>query len=315
MLRRMPAPRVSVLIPTYNYARYLPEAVGSVLAQEFADWELIVADDNSGDDSRTVLTDLARRDPRIRVHVHPANLGMVPNWNWCLAQARGEFVKFLFGDDRLARPDALGKMAAMLDANPGAALAASARQIIDETARPLFVRNDLGTPGLHDAAMTIFRCLAGGNVIGEPSAVMFRRGHAARGFSTAYRQLVDLEMWLHLLGHGPLVFSEEPLCAFRRHPLQQTESHKRDQVDRAEYLRLVLEYGRAPAPAGHNLRGIEFARLYESRRFTAVPDVAAARAELMARHGQARYAARWLARKIANPFIELRKFCRRFAQG
>ncbi len=197
-----------------------------MLAQEFADFEVLVSDDCSGDGSAEILREYAARDARIRAHVHPANIGMVQNWNWCLSRARGEFVQYVFGDDMLAQPGALGKMVALLDAHPGAALAACARNLIDEKSRIVGTRSHLGAGGLHASADTALRCLAEGNIIGEPSAIMFRRSAAARGFSETYAQLVDLEMWLHLLERGPLVFTPEPLCSFRRHPLQQTEANK-----------------------------------------------------------------------------------------
>ena len=303
----MTTPRVSVLIPTFRYARYLAEAVDSILAQDFGDFELIISDDCSGDGSREIMEACAARDPRIRIHLHSANIGMVQNWNWCLSQARGEFVKYVFGDDRLARPDALGKMVAMLEANPEAALAASAREVIDEQSKTVGCMDTFGAAGLHSAAETMFRCLADGNIIGEPTVVLFRRAAAARGFSVAYGQLVDLEMWLHLLEHGPLVCTSEPLCAFRRHPLQQTETNKKKLTDKNEYLRLVLDYGRSPLLGGHDMRKIEFCRLYESRRFLHDKAVAAVRPQLMQRLGRPEYCARWLLRKLTNPFSALAK--------
>ena len=78
----------------------------SALGRDFSDFQLIISDDCSGDGSAVILGSYAARGARIRIHIHEENVGMVPNWNWCLAQARGEFVKNVFGDDRLARRDA-----------------------------------------------------------------------------------------------------------------------------------------------------------------------------------------------------------------
>src|SRR5207245_2593076 len=115
----------------------------------------------------------------------------------------------------------------------------------------------------------------------------------------------DLEMWLHLLERGPLVYTSEPLCAFRRHPLQQTESNKKKLTDKNEYLRLMLDYGRSPLLAGHDMRKVEFSRLYESRNFLRDKAVAAVRPQLMQRLGRPAYCARWLLRKLTNPFSGL----------
>lgn len=304
----MTTPRVSVLIPTYRYARYLAEAVDSILAQDFGDFELIISDDCSGDGSREIMETYAASDPRIRIHIHAANIGMVQNWNWCLSQARGDFVKYVFGDDRLARPDALISMVTLLVMNPDAALVASARELMDEHSKPVGRMDTFGARGLHSAAGTMLRCLAEGNIIGEPTSVMFRRASAARGFSLAYEQLVDLEMWLHLLEHGAIVYTAEPLCAFRKHPLQQTEANRKKLTDKNEYLRLVLDYGRSPLLGARDVRKIEFHRLYESRKFLHDKAVAAVRPQLMRRFGRSAYCARWLLRKLANPFAALAKW-------
>ena len=289
----------------------MARAIDDILAQTYRNIELIISDDCSGDGSREIMEAYAARDSRVRIHIHPANIGMVQNWNWCLSQARGEFVKYVFGDDRLARTDALGKMVALLDANAGAVLAVTARDVIDEHSKTVGCMDTFGAPGLHGAAETMFRCLADGNIIGEPTVVMFRRKAAARGFSAGYGQLVDLEMWLHLLGHGALVCTSEPLCAFRRHPLQQTESNRKKLTDKAEYLRLMLDYGRSPLLAGRDMRAAEFRRLYESRRFLHDDAVAAVRPLLMQRLGHPAYCARWLVRKLTNPFSALAKSARR----
>jgi hypothetical protein len=71
------------------------------------------------------------------------------------------------------------------------------------------------------------RCFFEGNLIGEPTAVMFRKAQASRGFSADYNQAVDLEMWFHLLEQGDLAFLAQPLCAIRLHDDQQTVRNAR----------------------------------------------------------------------------------------
>lgn len=236
-------PKVSILIPTYNYARYLPEAIGSALRQDFADFELIVSDDCSTDDSARILHDYAARDPRIRVHVHKPNLGMVANWNWCLEQARGEYIHYLFGDDCFAHPSALARNVALLDQNPSASLAVSARFTIDEHSNFTGIWDELKNDGLHPGNAIITRCLVeNSNLIGEPSVVMFRRKQALRGFAPALRQIVDLEMWFHLLIQGDAVYTNEPLCCFRQHGVQQTAINRATQAGDLEMVAILREY-------------------------------------------------------------------------
>jgi hypothetical protein len=216
-------PRVSVLIPTYNYARFLPEAIESVLAQDFRDFELLIVDDCSEDDTAGVVRPFCARDARVHFSVNASNLGLGNNWNHCLEQSRGEYIKFLFGDDKLCHPQALGKMIALLERHPSATLAASARVILDEKSKVVDVWRPL-PEGCHNGRTIITACLMenGKNLVGEPSAVLFRKSDARRGFDAGYRQMLDVEMWFHLLGKGDLAYTREPLCAFRCHPLQQT---------------------------------------------------------------------------------------------
>ena len=77
----MKPPKVSVCIPSYNCARYLPEAIESVLEQEFRDFELLIIDDASTDGSRAIIEKYAALDYRVDVQSNPVSLGAVPNWN------------------------------------------------------------------------------------------------------------------------------------------------------------------------------------------------------------------------------------------
>lgn len=101
----MSTPMVTVVVPVYNVQQYLDETVGSVRAQAYPDWELILVDDGSTDASGSACDAWTSRDVRIRV-IHKANGGVASARNAGLDMARGEWVLFLDGDDKLA-PDAL----------------------------------------------------------------------------------------------------------------------------------------------------------------------------------------------------------------
>lgn len=102
------APRVSVLIPAYNAAPWLPAAIESVRAQTFGDWEIVAVDDTSSDDTLSILRSFA--GDRVRVERNPHNLGMTANWNRCLALATGDLVIKLDADDAF-KPRALELLA------------------------------------------------------------------------------------------------------------------------------------------------------------------------------------------------------------
>jgi glycosyltransferase involved in cell wall biosynthesis len=235
--------KVSICIPTYNYGQYLAETIESILAQSFADFEVIIVDDHSSDGTRAVVEPYAAKDSRIRFSVNPENLGMVQNWNHCLSLARGEYVKFVFGDDLLATEDTLKKMVAVLDADPSVSLVGSARNFIDENSALLKVESRFRRSGVLPGADVVNYCLMRqGNLIGEPSVVMFRREQGKRGFLTSYRQIVDLEMWFHLLEQGNFGYINEPLCSFRIHREQQTQKNRESAADLDDVFYLFRDY-------------------------------------------------------------------------
>lgn len=319
----MNPPKISVLLPTYRYSRFLPQAIESILAQDFADFELIVSDDASGDGSAEVIAAYARRDGRVQAHIQPANLGMVRNWNWCLQRARGEYVKFVFGDDCLPSPQALSRLLGMLEAEPRAVLAASARVILDADSAAVDVWNELGTPGYHDGGEVIARCLRRDrNLVGEPSAVLFRRAAADRGFDVSFRQLVDEEMWFHLLDRAGLVYTPEPLCAFRQHPGQQTAVNRQGSVAATETMRIVARYYDRFAqslglrPGSFALRRRLFRHLYYARKDCRIKAVAAdAERVLMPRLGRGWYLLCWCLHRITKPWENLVRHCARRLEG
>ena len=314
-------PKVSVLIPTYNYARFLPAAIESVLAQDFLDYELIVSDDASSDRSAEILREYAARDSRIKIQLQPANLGMVPNWNWCLKKAQGEYIKYVFGDDQLASPQALGKMVVMLDNHPDATLAVSARKIIDEWSQIVDVWDHLDSAGIHLGRDVAHRCLMQrNNLIGEPSVVLLRTAQARRGFDPRYRQIVDLEMWCYLLKRGDLIYTKEPLCMFRRHRQQQTEVNRAEQIGRKEHMTLFNDYFSYYVPKDNQLAAADrlylFRRIYYSRkrRSTAVEAVLEEQ-ELISKLGRTWYRVYWLRHKIMRPFSNLWRAWQKYVWG
>jgi hypothetical protein len=307
-------PRISVLIPTHDYARFLPEAVESVLAQDCANFELLISDDASSGDSAAIIRHYAAQDSRIRFHLHPAHLGMVANWNWCLGQARGDYVKFVFGDDCLATRASLGRLAALLDAHPAASLAVSARLIIDEQSRPLATCDPWRPAGCHAGLAVIGRCLwHDANLVGEPSAVMFRRAAAARGFDPQLHQMVDMEMWFHLLTTGDLVYDPEPLCAFRRHAAQQTVANRQSHVGPEDSLRIAARHlDLICSGAGGSLNSFQRRWIlhrclhYSRKRASRTSEILAAEAALGARLPPAWRFFCWLLHRLTKPLVNLR---------
>src|SRR4051794_13884437 len=112
--------RVSVIVPCYNYGRFLEQCVGSVLSQDGVDVEVLVIDDASPDGSAEAARALGR-DPRVQVSCHAENRGHIATYNEGLAWARGDYLLLLSADDCLT-PGALTRAATLMDAHPAVGL-------------------------------------------------------------------------------------------------------------------------------------------------------------------------------------------------
>lgn len=239
----MSVPKVSVCIDSFNYGRFLPEAIESVLKQSFQDFELIIGDDCSSDDSLQVARNYAAKDSRIVIDAARANRGMIKNRNACLSLARGEYVKWLHADDFLYSRDALSRMVAVLDSNHAVGLAASARQMVNEQSQPIGVWSGFDRERPIAGTTVIRRCLfEQRNLIGGPSAVMFRRALSGRGFDEDFFVMADLEMWFHLLEQSCFAYIRDPLCAIRVHPRQQTAKDRSALAPALENRELLQRY-------------------------------------------------------------------------
>jgi glycosyltransferase involved in cell wall biosynthesis len=216
-----PPVTVSVLIPVYNGAPYLAEAIDSVLAQTLQDFELIIADDGSSDGSQGIAQRYASADPRIVFCQNPRNLGSVKNINGLLLAAKGKYIKFLIQDDVLA-PHCLKRFAEILDTLPDVSLVTSYQRFIGELGdvRKLPTLPAIGRlPG----RLVQRHVLAFGNWIGGETAVMFRRETVCLGlFNPDWVWQVDQDLWLRFLAEGDLYVVPEILTFPRIHGQQGT---------------------------------------------------------------------------------------------
>lgn len=212
------APKISVCIPTYCGGATIGAAIESVLAQSFADLELIVIDDGSTDETRVIVERFA--DQRLVYLRNESNLGPQGNWNRCLEVARGEYFKLLPHDD-LLHPLCLEHQVAVLEADrvKSVALVFSARNVLGPDGRVLTRR---GYPGGHegtiDGSVVMRSCVRRGtNLIGEPGAVLFRKSLADKigAFDATNPYVIDLDYWFRLLAHGDAYFCADPLAGFR----------------------------------------------------------------------------------------------------
>lgn len=206
------APTVSVCIPVYNNAATLARCLESVLTQEGVDFEVLVIDDDSTDDSVAIAT--AALTSGHRLVKNTPRLGLAGNHNRCLDLARGEYIQFVHADDWLL-PGALRTLADELDESR-AGMAWAPRQVVTDDVEWLRAygqhykrfwrlreRDTGGRVVLQVALLGV-----PDNWIGEPTCVMFRRELAldAGRFRDDIYQLVDLDLWLRLMLRAPASF-------------------------------------------------------------------------------------------------------------
>ena len=217
------APTISVVMSVFNAGANLRDAVESVLAQTFADFEFIIIDDGSTDASPQLLRDYAARDARIRVTLR-GNKGLTVTLNEGLQQARGEFVARMDCDD-VCLPDRFRTQLDYLRADQRLVCAGGHFEMIDEKGRLLTRLR----PPSDDAAIQKL-LLAGHTAICHPSAMM-RREAVARvgGYDAYFKTTQDLDLWLRLGEVGRLGNVPEVVLKFRQHGGSVSETKREEQ--------------------------------------------------------------------------------------
>lgn len=205
----MSIPRVSTLMGVYNCSATLREAVEAIQAQTYADWELIICDDGSADDTLQVAESLAQADPRIRIIRNNRNLGLARTLDHCASVARGEFLARMDGDDTCSR-DRFAKLVAALDAHPEIAVVSSWMSSFDEAGTWGMVRTKE-----HPEALDFL----GGSPICHAPCMMRRSAFEAVGGYGAEPWLIraeDYYLWFRLYAAGHRALNlQEPLYAMR----------------------------------------------------------------------------------------------------
>jgi glycosyltransferase involved in cell wall biosynthesis len=236
-------PRVSVVMPVYNAAQFVKESVSSVSKQTFRDFELIVIDDGSTDESPGILDDFATRDPRIRV-THRANKGVTVTRNELIAASSGEFMAVLDADD-VSCPHRLERQVAYLDAAADVVCLGGWWEVIDQKGRML---TQLKPPVENDAMQNL--ALQGHSPMCH-SATMMRLDavRKAGGYDPQYAQAEDLDLYLKLGEIGRLANIPEVVVKYRLH--SKSMSELAGEVQRACALRVCEQAWARRGIQGH----------------------------------------------------------------
>lgn len=258
-------PLISVCIPTYNGAEYLRECLDSILAQTFTDFEVLIVDDQSSDETIAISQEYASLDERIKVVQNPRNLGLVGNWNRCAELASSEWIKFVFQDDLIA-PTCLEKMLAV--AEPDSAIVFCRRDFIFEGNVSEQTKQAYAKVAFPEAFLPASISISpqeistatlkhfGKNFIGEPTVVMLRRSVFERfgAFNPNLIQWCDWEFWIRVASNTGIVYVPESLATFRVHGKSTTSANIAKRFFRQELDLCIMTHDFLYHSAYNNLR-------------------------------------------------------------
>ncbi len=213
-------PAVTVLMSVHNGARHLYAAVQSILAQDFTDFEFLIVNDGSTDNSGAILHDLAARDSRIHL-IDREHRGLAASLNEMIAMARSPLLARM-GCDDISMPRRFSKQVEFLNTHPDVDIAGTAAHLIDEDGAVIAAKAEQidSRANLHDA-------LQDGPHVCTPSAMM--RSAIVRklgGYRPAFRYAEDYDLWLRASRESGIVCTADALQLCRRGPNQLHEQNR-----------------------------------------------------------------------------------------
>lgn len=219
------APALSVAMSVYNGERFLAEAIDSILAQSFTDFEFLILDDGSRDATPAMLRDYAAKDSRIRPIIRE-NRGLVASLNQLLDEARAPIIARMDADD-IAHPERFAKQMRFLADNPQCGIVGSWSTDIDEYGGP-YMSGGCDHPVEHEEFL--HNIANGGPLLCHP-VVMYRRDIvlAQGGYHAAFKHCEDLDLWLRLASATQMANIPERLIKYRHYLGQVSKRHATEQ--------------------------------------------------------------------------------------
>lgn len=211
-------PKVSVCIPTYNQGRFIGQAIQSVLEQSFQDFELIIVDNCSTDNTQEVVKSFS--DKRIKYFRNNTNIGGGKNWNKAISLATGGYISILHSDD-FYLPGILEAESQVLDLNPNVGLVYSACRVISEKGEELFVYplfySDYINKGISELKTLLFN-----DHIPVPTVMVRKECYKKLGgfWIDNFNIAGDYEMWMRICLYYDIAYISKVLACYRIHKSQ-----------------------------------------------------------------------------------------------
>ncbi len=223
-------PKVSVILPTYNRAGFLKEAIESILCQDFRDFELIISDNCSTDNTENVVKPYLE-DLRVKYFKNNQNVGPINNHNLALRRCQGSYICTFSDDDVMLQGHLKGKVK-VLDENPNVVLVHSSMNIIDKEGK-VVSSGHWGKTTMHQhhvkeeiqSGKNAFDILyQHWNYISMPTVLLRRKAlnDLRLEFNNQLKYLVDWDLWLNLSDIGDFYFMDEPNVLLRKHETNET---------------------------------------------------------------------------------------------
>ena len=242
------APKVSVIVPAYNVRSYIEEALASLERQSLQEFEVLIVDDGSTDDTAEIVKPFVVGDSRFQL-LHKQNGGLSSARNYGIRHARADYIALLDGDD-VYEPDKLAAHVAVLDSAAEVGVVYSASRVIREDGRPTFMRLS-GKPVQSDPLLALL-CK---NFVGHGSNAVFRRClfNEVGEFDETLRSSEDVDFWLRIAATQRWRFYREPrvLCCYRVRP--SGLSFNVLQMQRCNEQVISAAYRRSPELVGPGL--------------------------------------------------------------
>ena len=249
-------PRVSFVVPTYNYARFVSKAVDSLLEQDFEALEVIVIDDCSTDATSQVLQRY-ERDPRVKLVRHSENQGHIRTYNEGLKMALGEFVGLLSADDLCLRSDAIARQVALFESDREVGFVYSPLAYIDGEARLGKVIRRWSSDSVHDGLVE-FRDLAFTNYIPASGTLVRASCHLDVGYyDTRLPHAGDWDLWLRLAARFRVGYIADATFGWRLHDMNMHGSAiTPDRVDHDYVLTLTRAFDALSSGASADVQAL-----------------------------------------------------------
>jgi hypothetical protein len=252
------APIVSFVVPCYKLAHLLPECVNSILSQDYAEFEILIMDNNSPDSTPEVAQSF--RDPRVRHIRNESNIGHIRNFNKGISLARGKYVWLLSADDKLRSPHVLSRFVDAMERNPGAGFVfCRSTELHDGKETGIARWADSGDQDRVWNHPDLFVRLIDSNCIVMSSVMMRHTSLEEAGpFQLDLPFATDWHMWCMLALRFDVVYLAEPMvcCRFHEESLTSQYSQEHTRICVADELTVLWRAGQQAGHMGNSvLRG------------------------------------------------------------